>query len=144
MAVMADRLIEREKISAELVLMKAEDALATALEDQYRNNDALKLKMEEEKRKRMREEYERIRKLRYDAATKVQKRFRGVLGRIAARVNKVVVKLERSINNRSEIGLQEVYQNFTGFISGRRYISQMNWSPIENQNLYVRFNKMRE
>lgn len=116
MAAMADRLVEREKITAELQLMRAEDALSTSLEDQYRNNDALKLKMEEEKKKRIREEYERIRKLRFDAATKIQKRFRGVQGRVAARVNKVVVKLERSINNRSESGLQEVVCSFFPFL----------------------------
>jgi hypothetical protein len=108
MAVMADRVLEREKINAELKLMRAEDASSTLAEDQYRNNDALKNKMAEEKKKRMREEYERVRKLRYDAATKIQKRFRGVLGRVAAQLNKVEVKLERSINNRSESGLQEV------------------------------------
>jgi hypothetical protein len=105
---MANRLVEREKITAELNLMRSEDSLSAALEDHYRNNDALRLKMEEEKKKRMREEYERVRKLRYDAATKIQRRFRGVLGRVVAQVNKVEVKLERSISSRSEFGLQEV------------------------------------
>lgn len=113
MAVMADRVLEREKINAELKLMRAEDASSALAEDQYRNNDALKNKMAEEKKKRMREEYERVRKLRYDAATKIQKRFRGVLGRVAAQLNKVEVKLERSINNRSESGLQEVWWSTT-------------------------------
>jgi hypothetical protein len=119
MAVMADRVLEREKINAELKLMRAEDASSTLAEDQYRNNDALKNKMAEEKKKRMREEYERVRKLRYDAATKIQKRFRGVLGRVAAQLNKVEVKLERSINNRSESGLQEVWRSTTTLLLTR-------------------------
>ena len=108
MSAVASRLLEREKISAELNLMRTEDNLSTALEDHYRNNDALRLKMEEEKKKRMREEYERIRKKRFEAATKIQKRFRGILGRVLAQLNKVEAKLERSINSRSEFGLQEV------------------------------------
>jgi hypothetical protein len=108
MAAMADRVLEREKINKELKLMRVEDAASAGVEDQYRNNDALKTKMAEEKKKRMREEYERVRKLRYDAATKIQKHFRGITGRVAAQLNKAEVKLERSINNRSESGLQEV------------------------------------
>jgi hypothetical protein len=117
MSAMASRLVEREKITAELNLMRTEDTFSTALEDHYRNNDALRLKMEEEKKKRMREEYERIRKKRFEAATKIQKRFRGILGRALAKINKVEVKLERSINSRSEFGLQEVASSPLSFLT---------------------------
>lgn len=110
MSAQAERLLEREKINTEISLMKAEDALAAKIEDYYKNNDALKIKMEEEKKKRMREEYERVRKIRFEAACKIQKRVRGILGRIAGRLVKVEVKLERSVNNRSEVGLREAIQ----------------------------------
>ena len=108
MSAQAERLVEREKIKMEINLMKDEDNLAAQIEDYYKNNDALKIKMEEEKKKRIREEYERVRKLRYEAACKIQKRVRGILGRVAGRLVKVEVKLERSINSRSESGLREV------------------------------------
>lgn len=78
--------LERQRCKEEVKLMTVEDERSMRVEQEYRNNDALLQQMEEEKKKRMREEFERIRKIRFDAATRIQKRFRGRWGRVKAKV----------------------------------------------------------
>lgn len=90
----AAREIDRQKAKEEIKLMAAEDESSMKVEVEYRSNDALLRQMEAEKKKRMREEFERIRKIRYDAATRIQKRFRGRWGRVKAKVAAcVIIKL---------------------------------------------------
>lgn len=86
----AAREMERKRVKDEIKLMNNEDENSKKLEQEYRTNGLLLQKMEEEKKKRMREEFERIRRIRYDAATRIQKRFRGRCGRIKAKVNRLI------------------------------------------------------
>lgn len=98
---------DRLRAKEEARKMAVEDESSKKVEEDYRNNDALKQKLEAEKRQRWREEKERVRKIHFDAATRIQKRFRGMWGRAKSRVNKAQVKLERAISSRSETGLKE-------------------------------------
>jgi hypothetical protein len=82
----AAREMERQKIKDEIKLMSSEDESSMKMEKEYRSNGLLQQKMEEEKKKRMREEFEKIRKIRFDAATCIQKRARGRWGRVKAKV----------------------------------------------------------
>ena len=99
----ADRKIIKENIK----LMTLEDAATRLIEEDYRVNADLRLKMEEEKREKLRAEFERVKQLRYSSAQVIQRQVRGRQGRSKAKTVKVHIGLERAINCRSEVDIQQ-------------------------------------
>lgn len=98
---------ERLKIKENTKLMMAEDEASRLIEEDYRLNAGLRKKMEEEKREKLRKEFERVKQLRFSSATCIQKHIRGSQGRSKARTARVHISLERAINGRSELDIQK-------------------------------------
>ena len=98
---------ERQFIRQNIKLMSVEDETSRLIEEDYRVNADLRKKMEEEKREKLRAEFERVKKLRYSSATCIQRHIRGRLGRTKAKTVKVHISLERAINGRSEVEIQK-------------------------------------
>lgn len=78
---------QRQKEKGEAALMYRCDGESRALEDFLRNDEAERKRLEEEKRERVRQEHERVRVKLYNAAAKLQKIYRGFVGRIKGKVD---------------------------------------------------------
>jgi len=99
--------LERRALKENNSLMAAEDEASRLIEEDYRLNSGLRKKMEEEKREKLRKEFERVKQLRLSSATCIQRHVRGSQGRSKARTAKVHISLERAINGTSEIDIQK-------------------------------------
>lgn len=99
--------VDRKAIRENLKLMSLEDEATRLIEEDYRVNADLRAKMEEEKREKLRAEFERVKQLRFSSAQTIQRQVRGRQGRSKAKTAKVHIGLERAINGRSEVDIQQ-------------------------------------
>lgn len=118
--------------------MAKEDEASRALEEEYKTNLEMARKAEEEKKARIRAEYERIMKVRKLAATRIQKVLRGKWGRAKAKIFKAEVMLSRAIKSRIEKDLIEVNYGLNatfGFITFYQAIHLVDTLQLKSKHI---------
>ena len=79
------RLLDRQAAKIEQAFMAREDKLSSDAENEFRNDKDLQKRIAEAKKARIKAETERKRKILLDAAIRIQKTVRGLLGKVKGR-----------------------------------------------------------